>query len=318
MPKLGIALYGLNGHQLQHVLIAHPLAEVVATAALDPAALPAALRDNPAICHYNDLEQLLADIRVDLVSLCSPRRREQAEQAMRCLRAGKHVYAEKPCAMTEAELDKLIATAARSGKQFHEMAGTVLEQPYWAMRELVQAGTIGTVIQVVAQKSYPLHDQRPQDENVDGGLLMQVGVHAMRFVEHITGIEVSDVMALETPLGNPGDGQLQIAAGMLLALANGAVATINLNYLNPRGFGSWGNEHVRIFGSCGFVESVDAGARTRLVIGDKDHGPLELGPAPLPMHDQVFASIRGEQAMPWSLQQELHPTRMVIRAKHRQ
>lgn len=315
MDKLRIGLYGTNGHQIQRALVDHPLGVCVATAAFERGALPEPLQADPAIRHYDTLDALLADERVDFVSLCSPRRRDQAREAIRCLEAGKHVYAEKPCAMTEADLDAILATAQATGKTFHEMAGTAFEQPYLALREVVQAGTLGPVIQVLAQKSYPYHDRRPQDEDVDGGLVLQVGVHALRFVEHVAGVKVAEIWAVQTQLGNPGAGDLQMATSMMMRLENGGVASVICNYLNPPAFGLWGNEHLRIFGTQGFVESVDGGTRTRLVLNDEDRGSLDTtagGPSYL---DMILASLTGGAAMPLSPEDEVHPTRVLIRAR---
>jgi predicted dehydrogenase len=47
----------------------------------------------------------------------SPLRSEQAGHAIACMKGGKHVYAEKPCAMTEADLDAIIATSRETGMQ---------------------------------------------------------------------------------------------------------------------------------------------------------------------------------------------------------
>ena len=315
MAKVQIGLYGGNGHQIQQALTDHPLAELAATAAFNRSQLPEALRDRAGIRHYDSLEELLADDRVELISLCSPRRCAQAREAIRCLEAGKHVYAEKPCATTEADLDAIFAAVERTGRQFHEMAGTAFAQPYLAMRRLVQAGEIGTVVQVMAQKSYPYHDNRPQDEDIDGGLICQAGVHALRFIEHVAGTRIAEIEAVETGLGNPKEGGLQMAAAMTLRLDNGGVGAVIANYLNSPEFGAWGNEALRIFGTKGFVEAVDGGARTRLVLNNKDCGALDLGEASLDYLDLYLACLTGKGEMPLSLEAELHPTRMVIRAK---
>ncbi|MDI7275203.1 MAG: Gfo/Idh/MocA family oxidoreductase [Anaerolineae bacterium] len=313
--KIGVGLYGTNGHQVQGKLDGHAHARLVATAAFDRAQLTPSQQQDPDIRHYDTLEELLQDERVQLVSLCSPVRREQARQAIRCLEAGRHVYAEKPCAMTEADLDAILSAARRTGCRFHEMAGTAFEQPYLAMRALVQAGTVGTVIQVLAQKSYPYHDRRPQDEDVDGGLLMQVGVHALRFVEHVAGVRVATIEAMETRLGNPRPGGLRMAACMMMRLENGGLASAIANYLNPPAFGRWGNETLRIFGSRGFVEATDGGARTRLVLEREDRGALAVEEPGLDYFSLYTASLLGQGEMPLSLEDELHPTRMVIRAR---
>lgn len=313
--KIGVGLYGTRAHQIHEELVNHPLAQLVAVAAFDKS-LPSPLKEDKSIVRYDTLEQLVADERVELVSLCSPVRRKQAQEAIFCIKGGKHVYAEKPCAMTEEELNELIEVSRTTGKHFHEMAGTAFEQPYLAMRKIVQDGIIGTVVQVFAQKSYPYTDRRPQDEDVDGGLLMQVGIHAFRYVEHVAGQKILDAKAFETQLGNPKDGNLRMAAGVLLKLENGGIATVIANYLNQPGFCSWGNEHLRIFGTKGFVESVDAGSRTRLVVGDKDMGAINIPTSDIKSYfDMYIDSLLGKADMPLSLEDELHPTLMVIRAK---
>lgn len=316
--RIGVALYGANGHQLLgKTLAVHPRAVCRGFAGFSRERLPPALRDDPAVRAYDGLEALLADPDVALVSLCSPRRDAQAADAIRCLEAGKHVYAEKPCALNEKELDAILATAARQGLKFHEMAGSAFLQPYRELRRLVLGGTIGTVIQVWAQKSYPWYDRRPADEGIDGGLLMQVGVHAVRFIEQTTGLRAEAVSALETRLGNPDPAsRCRRASQWLMRLSNGGLACAIANYCNPRdGFGAWGNEHLRVFGTAGFAEITDGGARTRLVLSDRDAGPFAPAEPPLDWFDCVLDELLGTGGFPISLEDELHPTRVVIRAK---
>ena len=79
-----------------------------------------------------------------------------------------------------------------------------------------------------------------------------------------------------------------------------------------------GNETLRVFGTKGFIESVDGGARTRLVT---DKGVVE----PLPTagsgagdyFDFVVAHLTTGAAMPLTLEEELHPLRMLLRAKEK-
>ena len=314
--KIRVGLYGNNGHQIQHMLENHPNAELAAVAAFDASTLPESLKSDTNIIHYKTLDELLKDTRVELVSLCSPRRRDQAREAILCMKAGKHVYAEKPCAMTEDELDEIMEASGKTGMQFHEMAGTAFEQPYLSMKRIVEAGTIGTVVQVLAQKSYPFHNRRPQDEDIDGGLLCQVGIHAIRFIEHVAGQKIKTIHALETKLGNPDpNGGLRMAVSYMMHLENGGVASIISNYLNPSGFGKWGNEHLRIFGTKGFIEAVDGGERTRLIVGDNDLGEIDITGKGKDYLDFYLEFLLGMGEMPMSLEDELHPTRMVIRAK---
>lgn len=308
--SIGIGLYGINGHQLGAV--ADGLGRIVAAAGVPSERLPT----EPDIARHETLDDLLADPRVDLVSLCSPRRRDQAADAIRALRAGKHVFAEKPCAMDEGDLDAILEAARETGRMFHEMAGTAFGQPYLAMREVVRAGRIGEVVQVVTEKSYPMYEGRVQDEEIDGGLIEQNAIHALRFIEHVAGVRVRSVEAIETGMGNPvKGGGLRMAASLMLELENGGVASVSANYLNPRGTGVWGDETLRILGTLGMVESHHGGKNTRLVIGETDHGALDTTAPGIDFLAAYLQTISGKGAMPFTLEEELSPTRWVIRAK---
>src|ERR1700677_4620977 len=104
MP-VNIGLYGTNGHQIHQALVNNPLARLVAVADFPKEKLPETLRQDAAIRFHDSFSDLVADPQVDMISLCSPWRRDQAAQAIQALRGGKHVYAEKPCAMVESDLD---------------------------------------------------------------------------------------------------------------------------------------------------------------------------------------------------------------------
>jgi len=313
---LGVGIYGTNGHQIWHQARSNPQVRFVAVAGAPAERLTEAERQPGGVRQHPTLDALLADPEVQLVSLCSPRRADQVADAIRALEAGKHVYAEKPCALHEPELDAILAAAARTGRRFHEMAGTVLAQPFAAVREVVRGGRLGTLIQVVAQKSYPYGEFRPQDEQVDGGLTRQAGVHAFRFVAHLTGRRILSAECIETSAGNPRRaGGLRMASATLLRLEGGAIATVTCNYLNQPGLGAWGNDAVRIWGFNGMVEAVDGGQRTRLILGTQDCGPLDLSAPSRDYFDCVVDELLHGTPMPFTLEEELHPLRLVLRAK---
>ena len=261
-----IGLYGSNGHQLPLALAEQ--ARVVAVADY--------VKEIPeGIRVYDDLEAMRADPNIDLISLCSARRVEQAQQAIQCLEAGKHVLAEKPCAFDADTLDRIIETARRVGREFREMAASnsSLQPSVQAIRRLVDDGTLGTIVHVQAHKSYPWHDRRPQDIDVDGGLVRQVGIHAVRFIHGGTGIRIKRIVGSSTGLGNPVKGDqegIQMAATFAVELENGGVGSINLNYLNPPNFGIWGNDQLRVFGTKGMAETVDGFRRNSLYLPEQD------------------------------------------------
>lgn len=313
--RLGVALYGANGHQILGRAARHPRVRLVATAEFPENAVKEGLPNSASVRKAATLDELLDDARVQLISLCSPRRADQARDAIRCLEAGKHVYAEKPCALALRDLEDVLRAAEKAGRKFHEMAGTAFAQPWREMRRIVREGTIGETIQVVAQKSYPYLDARPGDEAVDGGLTLQVGVHAARFVEHVAGVRIAKAECVETRRGSGRKDGLRMASSLLLQLENGGVGAMVLNYLNPPKFPTWGNESLRIYGTKGFLEAVDGGKRTRLVLKDRDLSPLPITEPATDYFDFVVDEILDGVPMPLTLDEELHPLRVLLRAK---
>ena len=79
MRKVKVGLYGTNGHQIQHRLTNHREAELVAVAGFDEHAVPDGVGE---VRRYDGLGALLEDREVELVSLCSPFRSEQAGHAI--------------------------------------------------------------------------------------------------------------------------------------------------------------------------------------------------------------------------------------------
>jgi predicted dehydrogenase len=315
MKPLRLGLYGQNGHQIQDLLKGSDCAELVAVAGFKAESITQIRQFWPQVAVAASLADLLLDSRIDLISLCSPRRADQAKDAIACLQAGKHVYAEKPCALCEADLDEILETARKTGREFHEMAGTIFCQPYHAMRDVVRSGRLGKIVQVLVQKSYPYHAGRPQDEAEDGGLIGQVAIHGTRLIEHLTGIRLADCAGFQTGLGNPNRGELQMAVSLSFSLENGGCATLLANYLNPWGGKLWGYEEVRIFGTLGMVESVEGGRKTRLVIQEQDMGPVDTSHPVQDYFLSIAKHLLGQGALPLSLEEEFHPTRMVLRAR---
>ena len=316
MRKIRVALYGGNGHQLTSDFFAKcPYAEAVA-ACFPNRSDEWIGREYPSAKIYKTLDEMLSDEQVELVSLCSPMRCSQDVDALACIRAKKHVYAEKPLCFSEDLLDLLLGEARANGVEIHERTDAVFCEPFWTARRLISEGKIGEVIQVHAQKTYPpQRGSRPQDENVDGGLIRWVGIHAISIIEHVTGRRVSDIDAFETQLGNPERAGLRMAAAFSMRLDNGAVATATANYLKPDGFPLWGKEAVTVFGEKGILEINDGGIYSHIYT-EKDEGAIEAaGCKDYP--DALFEHLATGVPFPLTVEEEFHPLRIVIRAKNK-
>ncbi len=112
---LGVGIVGLGEIGQVHLqgFLRADGARVAAVTDLD-AALTASTAEAAGAAAYPDLEALLADAAVDVVSVCLPHRLHRPV-ALAAIAAGKHVLLEKPLALTVEECDEIIAAAEAAG-----------------------------------------------------------------------------------------------------------------------------------------------------------------------------------------------------------
>jgi predicted dehydrogenase len=113
--QIGLGLWGANGHQIHGQLDRYPRLKLVAFGGFGGDADTELQAGYPQARQCNSLEELLEITGVELVSLCSPLRTNQVDDTILALGKGIHVYAEKPCATTEADLDRLVVGDADRG-----------------------------------------------------------------------------------------------------------------------------------------------------------------------------------------------------------
>jgi predicted dehydrogenase len=125
-----------------------------------------------------DLDAVLGDGKIDAVDICvpTPSHRDVAERAFA---AGKHVFLEKPLALTVEDAEAIVAAAERSGKIF--MVGLVLRfwPEYVELERLVERGGIGRPRAVFAQRLSPPADWADwlRDREQSGGTPVDLMIH---------------------------------------------------------------------------------------------------------------------------------------------
>jgi len=102
---------------------------------------------------YSSLDNLLGDERVDLVVNLTPQH-AHAEIITRCLQAGKHVYSEKPLALTFPEARRLVSLAERRGLRLACAPATFLGEAQQTVMRLVRDGALGTVRVAYAEMNW--------------------------------------------------------------------------------------------------------------------------------------------------------------------
>ena len=139
----------------------------------------------------NDWHELMADESVDVVSICTPNA-EHEQMAVEALKAGKHVYIDKPLSTT-FESAAAIARAAESSPQLHTRVAFNLRFFPSVMRakELMDEGRVGRVLSFQARylHSGPLDPAKPigWKQQAQGGVLLDMGSHALDLLTWLCG-----------------------------------------------------------------------------------------------------------------------------------
>jgi predicted dehydrogenase len=149
-----------------------------------------------------DLEAVLRDPDVDAVDVCipTPAHRESTERA---LAAGKHVFLEKPIALTLEDADAIMRAAEESGRLF--MVGLVLRfwPEYVELKRRVAAGDLGALTAVSTRRLSPPADWAEwfADRSQTGGTAVDLLVHDFDQMNWLLGAPVS-VFAKEPAPGH--------------------------------------------------------------------------------------------------------------------
>jgi predicted dehydrogenase len=138
---------------------------------------------------YTSLDKLLADKSIDLVDICLPPNLH-AEASIAALKAGKHVFVEKPMGLTTAECDQIMKAADKAGKQM--LVGHCLPflPEYAYARKAIDSGKYGKLLggQFKRVISDPLWLKDFWDPKKVGGPLVDLHVHDAHFIRLLFGM----------------------------------------------------------------------------------------------------------------------------------
>lgn len=148
--------------------------------------------DLAKVGRYSQLDEMLADPTIDLVDICLPPDLH-AGASLAALKAGKHVFVEKPMALTAADCGKMLAAAEKAGKQI--LVGHVLPffPEYAHARKLIDSGRYGRLLGGTFQRiiSDPLWLKDFYDPRRVGGPLVDLHVHDAHLIRLLFGMPKS-------------------------------------------------------------------------------------------------------------------------------
>lgn len=147
----------------------------------------------------DDYRELLTRDDIDAIAVLSPDYLHE-EHVIAALQAGKHVYAEKPLAITTEGCDRIIEEHKKSGK--HLMVGFNMRymSMYQTMKEIIDSGVIGEIKAVWVRHFvgfggyFYYHDWHGNSKNTTS-LLLQKGSHDLDVIHWLTGKYTKKVSA---------------------------------------------------------------------------------------------------------------------------
>jgi predicted dehydrogenase len=147
----------------------------------------------------SNVDELLALPEVDLVCVCTPSG-THGELGNQVARAGKHVVLEKPVDVSLEAADGVIAACAAEGVVLSVISQHRFDAGVIALKEALRRGDLGPVVLAEARawwyraQSYYDSDIWRGTAALDGGALMNQGVHLVDLLIHLLG-PVSSVYA---------------------------------------------------------------------------------------------------------------------------
>jgi predicted dehydrogenase len=142
--QIGIVGAGYWGKNLLRTFGKLPTARVAEICDLDPKLLEAAKKDHPDARTGSDLAAMLARPDLDAILVATPPSRHHA-MALDALRAGKHVWVEKPLALTAPEGRELVDAADAAGKTLFVDETFLYDPLVREMKRVIDAGELGDV-----------------------------------------------------------------------------------------------------------------------------------------------------------------------------
>lgn len=221
-------------------------AELVALADVNLERAQAAAREHGFARAYSDYREMLAEERLDAVSVATPNL-YHAPATIAALEAGCHVLCEKPPAMTPAEVEAMIAAAEKAGKIFTVGLSFRFHPEVEMAKRFIDGGALGEIyaarVKVTRRRGIPTWGVFTNKELQGGGALIDAGVHMLDTALYLMGYsEPAEILGTTyQKIGNrPGVGPWgqwdwehyaveDLALGMV-RLTNGATVMVEASF----------------------------------------------------------------------------------------
>ncbi|MEO0587624.1 MAG: Gfo/Idh/MocA family oxidoreductase [Planctomycetota bacterium] len=186
---------------------------------------------------YGSYEAMLADARVELVSIAS-RTADHEAQAAAALKAGKHVVLEKPMAGDLKAAKRIARVATKSAGQLLVRHNRRFETAMTAVRSLMKSKVLGKVHTIrLRRQSFQYRADWQALKASSGGQLLNWGPHVIDHGLVLMGSPVASVWSDLRRLTARGDAEDHVQ--LLLTAENGVVCDIEISGAVASGEPEW-------------------------------------------------------------------------------
>jgi predicted dehydrogenase len=200
-----------------------PGAEVAAVADLDPAKLATVARRYPNIRTTTDFQDLLADASIDAIAIATPVS-THFELGMAALRAGKHLWVEKPMTESVFQARKLRDEAERRKKVLIVDHTFIYTGAIRKTRDIIRSGDLGRVFYYDSSRVNLGLFQR------DVSVISDLAVHDFSILDYLLG---EHPVAVSASGINHFPGTPENLAYITLFYDSGTIAHVNVSWLAP-------------------------------------------------------------------------------------
>ena len=167
---------------------------------------------------YKSYEELLADPKIDAVSVCSSNS-THAEISIAALKAGKHVLCEKPMATSVKDAEEMIVASEKAGKNLMIGHNQRFFAAHAKAKEILLSGEMGRVLTFRTAFSHRGPEVPSVTKNANSwffnkeaailGVMGDLGIHKADLIRWLIRDDIEEVMAAVMTLDKKGpDGKL--------------------------------------------------------------------------------------------------------------
>jgi predicted dehydrogenase len=283
LPRsIRLGIIGFDGHagEITGPLPELPDVEVVAIADANPGVL-ARQAKNPRLApahQYSDYRELLAKEQLDVAAVCN-NNGERAAAVLACVDRKLNVIAEKPLAISRKDYHRVKEAVLRQKVSLGHLLPMRYEPSYLALKQIVDSGALGEIVQISSQKSYKAAPNVAWRVNrpTYGSTILWIGIHMIDLMRWATGREFVDATSWQTRVAMPELKDQENVTASVFKLDNGGLAMLRMDYLRPETAPTHGDDRMRIAGTKGVAEYM---AATGVTLVTSDQKPRTLTALP--------------------------------------